>query len=259
MGGLEQWQQGVGEECQLSGYGVGSSLNEDIITRKWGIEYWAGVKRRCHSRGCWSRPLSATLCHCPFCHWPSLPLWSSFLSKTRWPLRSPPSLAFPNFVICHHVWREGGISGSGICLILFGAHVVRSLKIHQMWKSTPSSCLPGQLQMGTIHSCPTEMPSEHMRLLCFSNHYSGQGDRRTLKSQPRSSDQARFFTCEPIVISTQMTGLTISCLLPSVMGSGRGRGLLLNNSSGSSYIWVFSWNLYETRTSWWRMWDLGPV
>lgn len=110
-------------------------------------------------------------------------------------------------MIRHHVWREGGISSSGICLILFGAHVVRSLRIHQMWKSTPSSGLPGQLQMRTIHSCPTGLPSEHMRLLCFSNQYSGQGDRCTLKSHPRSSDRAGFFTCEPIVRRTRMTGL----------------------------------------------------
>lgn len=99
--------------------------------------------------------------------------------------------------------------GSGICLILFSPHVARSLRTRQMWKPASSSCLPDQLQMGTIHSCSAEMPSERMCLLCFSNQYSGR-QAHSLKSQPRNSDWAGFFTCGQIVISIEVTGMTVS-------------------------------------------------
>ena len=58
------------------------------------------------------------------------------------------------------VTRGGRSQAQASAFIWFDPHLVRSFRIHQLWKSAPVSCLPDQLYMGMTHSCPTEMPFE---------------------------------------------------------------------------------------------------
>lgn len=173
-----------------------------------------------------------TLCQHPSCSSDPLCLSGPLFWARLDDLWGHPSLAFPRFVICCHTWHEK--SGSGICLYLVGCPSCQLTRNSPAMEICPC-LLPS---WPAVYGNDSQLPNwnafwRHMFALIFKSVFWPGWQTHTLKSQPLSSDWARFFTCGQIAISIQMTRLTVS--FPSTKCHG---GKILNNSNSSPYVWV---------------------
>lgn len=153
-------------------------------------------------------PSSASICQHP-CLYDLLCLSGLLFAARLDDLWGHPSRAFPSFVICHHVWREGEVRLRHLplfCLIpiLSDGSALTAVAIYpSLLPSWPAACR-------NYSQWPNWSAFwRHMFALIFKSVFWPGWQIHTLKSQPLSCDWVRFFTCGWIVRSIQMIRLNV--------------------------------------------------
>lgn len=140
-------------------------------------------------------------------------------------------------MICPHIWGVRLRHLTPFCLIpILSDHPELS-----RCGNLPSFCLPDQLHVGIIYSCPTEMSSKHVfALICRSVLWPGW-QTHALKSQPLHSERA---TQGQPVISMLMARLTT--VFPSAKHHRAEKSLIMIASARATFAFLFYPGVYET-------------